>query len=307
MKSGSRSIDRSANRGYALVAVLWTLALLSLMAAALITHSRAAARIEKNAWDRLRVETIAEAATNRAILEILNPAGGAAQRFNGAPMSFDFEGTKVEISIQDELGKVDLNAASADRLRALLNAAGFSATDVDTLSERIMQWREPNDGRRTRRVSIEDYKKAGLPYEPRGAPFQSVDELRLVLGVTDAVFEKLRPAITVYSQVGAVDPQVAPELVLRANPGLSASAVREIPSKRSDSLELNKPDKGAGKKNASRIPLNGRAFTISVEVPTSKAPFHLETTIRLTGDISQPYWVLEKRTYGLAAPSRRLP
>ena len=43
------------------------------------------------------------------------------------------------------------------------------------------------------------YRAAGLPYGPPGTPFQSVDELADVLGMTPALFARLAPHLTVFT------------------------------------------------------------------------------------------------------------
>jgi len=286
---------KHSERGYALILVLWSLTLLSLIAAMLISQNRIASRLEANSWRQLQAEVTADAATVRGILILFDPQTHKAGGLYGAAMPFQFEGADVEIAIQDEFGKIDLNAASGDLLRALLVAADYSPADADVTASRIVEWRNAN-GRRPKDVIEQEYRQAGLTYAPRGLPFQSKDELKLVLGVTEGGFEKLGPAITVYSQSGAIDPSKAPEIVLRAAPSLSIAAINNIlaarlapASERDDTESSEAPD------GVIRVPLNGRAFTISVAFQTRGNLHKVETIIRLTGDPNKPYWVLERR------------
>ena len=52
---------------------------------------------------------------------------------------------------------------------------------------------------RARRTKAPIYRAAGLLYSPRGAPFQHVAELGLVLGIPEAMVERAMPFVTVYS------------------------------------------------------------------------------------------------------------
>ena len=52
--------------------------------------------------------------------------------------SFDFDGIIIEISIQDELGKVDLNHAEASLLLGLLKSAGLDFDSATRLADKIV-------------------------------------------------------------------------------------------------------------------------------------------------------------------------
>jgi general secretion pathway protein K len=290
---------KHSERGYALILVLWSLMLLSLIAAMLISQNRISSRLEANAWRQLQAEVTADAATVRGILMLFDPQTHRAGGLYGAATPFQFEGAAVEIAIQDEFGKIDINAASIDLLRALLVAADYSPADADVTANRIVEWRDANSSRPMGAIE-QEYRRAGLSYAPRGLPFQSKNELKLVLGMTDESFEKLGPAITVYSQSGAIDPSKAPEIVLRAAPSLSSADVNNILATR---LEPAAEGNGAEPVNASggviRVPLNGRAFTISVSNQSRGNLYKVETIVRLTGDPNKLYWVLGRLTQPL--------
>lgn len=287
--------SKRSEHGYALILVLWSLTLLSLIAAMLISQNRIASRLEANAWHRLQAEVAADAATVRGVLMLYDPETHRAGALYGAAIPFQFEGADVEIAIQDEFGKIDLNAASGDLLRALLVAAAYSPAGADVTANRIVEWRNAN-GRRPKDVIEQEYRQAGLAYAPRGLPFQSKDELKLVLGVTSEGFEKLVPAITVFSQSGAIDPSKASEIVLRAAPSLSAAAVNNILTARlASASERDDAEASEASDGVIRVPLNGRAFAISVTFQTRGNLHKVETIVRLTGDPNKPYWVLERR------------
>ena len=260
-------------RGYALVSVLWATALLSLIAAMLLMQARTASRIETNALSRAQAEAVADAAVSRAVLAILAARGAAPPRFAGAPLAFTFERADVEIRIQDEFGKVDLNAADETRLRALLREAGLPSDAAERLAARIVERRATNAS---------------------GTGFRSADELRLVSGMTQGLFERLRPALTVHSQSANIDPEVAPELVLRILPGFDERRIRSMLASRPAFSVL---DSGTNADGAGP-PLNGRAFAIAVDVRMGRARLQTETIVRLTGDPHKPFWILERREAG---------
>ncbi|MCH8111718.1 MAG: hypothetical protein IH905_07160 [Proteobacteria bacterium] len=66
----------SRQRGIALIAVLWTVLLLSLIATNFLTQTRTDARITRNLIDNAGAEALADAGVYRAIVALLAPATG---------------------------------------------------------------------------------------------------------------------------------------------------------------------------------------------------------------------------------------
>src|SRR5262249_7498885 len=129
------------------------------------------------------------------------------------------------------------------------------------------------------------YRAAGLSYRPRNGPFQSVDELMLVMDMTATLFKRMEPALTVYSGRQFIDPQVAPREVLLAMPGADQAAVDVVVRQR---------NQGASGGNVQPT-VRGRAFAIRVEFAKPYEGHAQTVTVRLTDDEVQPYWVLNWR------------
>ncbi len=82
-----------------------------------------------------------------------------------------------------EAGRLDVNHAPAEILAALPGLdAGIAAAIVD--------WRDADDtvGEGGAERGDGAYAGAKIPYAPRNAPFEALEELRLVRGVTDAMW-----------------------------------------------------------------------------------------------------------------------
>lgn len=277
-----------AERGLALVSVLWGLSILSLIAVSLVSSGSLAYRLDHNEAERVSTELLMEAALQRAVLGLLDPRPEARWRVDGVPVSLPFGGARVTWRIQDELGKVDLNAAEAAALERLLLAAGAVPEEAELLARRIEAWRRPADERIL--DDEEDYLLAG--YEPRRGPFQSIEELRLLAGMSEALFERVAPALTVHSQRPQVDPASAPELVLRALPGLDDRRVTEILEARGGPRD-DEAESRPGRLGPT-VPLRGRAFGIEVETERGRRRVSQRFVVRLTESDSQPYWLLAR-------------
>jgi hypothetical protein len=65
-------------------------------------------------------------------------------------------------------------------------------------------------------AEAKQYADAGLPYRPPNAPIESLDDLRLVQGMTPEIFAAARPFLTIFTDVAAPEPKGAPLQVQRA-------------------------------------------------------------------------------------------
>lgn len=286
--------DTSAERGIALVSVLWAISILSLIAVTVMSTSTLSYRMERNSWQRTKAETLANAGINRAVLGIIDPRPDKRWPVDGTPQTITLDNTEITLSVQDELGKIDINYATGDLLHRLLESAGVPLDQLDSLVARINDWRTSGGGRSINGANARDYESAGYSYTPRGSLFQSVDELQRVMGMTPEIFARLKPAITIYSQKSIFDSQYAPREALLALPGIIPDDVDEMLAGRGDgagSLQFNGDALRSGVISPA-IPLNGRAFTITADVSYQGVEVRRIVTLRLTGDNATPYYVL---------------
>lgn len=267
--------------GFALVSVLWGVAVLSLISAAVLSSSVLSSTFQKRiAMDALG-SALADAGIARACLALLDERTANRWRTDGGIQKFAFAGHEVLVAIQDELGRIDLNAADFEVLRHLLVSAGVDASASEELANRILDWRESDGLLRRGNADI------ASPYDvwrPRHGPFQSVDELLLVQGVTADLFAVLSPALTVFSGKANVDPSVAPASVLSALPGMDEGRAADILAER----------ERLGGPSSSSLALVGRTFAIRAEVEIGTRRFVRSATIRLTPKGNSPCLVLSR-------------
>jgi general secretion pathway protein K len=136
---------------------------------------------------------------------------------DGRAQRFVFEGHRLDVRVVDESAKVDLNAAPADVLSGLFVALQLDPDRARALAGAIMDWRD-TDNLLSAEGGAEDgeYAQAGLPYGAKDRPFDTVSELRQVLGVDAAVFERAHPYLTVYTGQARPSPAFAARPVLQA-------------------------------------------------------------------------------------------
>ena len=100
-------------------------------------------------------------------------------------------------------------------LASLMRVLGVDGQKAEALGETILDWREPGPSPRPNGAKQPQYVAAGLSYGPLGAPFESVDEVGRVLGMTPDIMDRLRPYLSVY-QLGQPDPRYAAKPVIQA-------------------------------------------------------------------------------------------
>jgi general secretion pathway protein K len=198
-------------RGFALLIVLWTMALLVLIMVQLTASGRSEAQLARN----LRNDAIAEAAADAAIYEAIYHlmAPGSAHWFPGGSYVLAEPHGVAEVRIENLAGRVNPNIASPELLTALLQAMGFEQRLSASLAAGIVDWRSPGRRRQTRVAP--QYAAAGRDYAPPGTPVRDVQELSGVLGMTPDILASLAPHLTVFS-TGDPDPAFADPIVLQA-------------------------------------------------------------------------------------------
>jgi general secretion pathway protein K len=198
---------RRGERGVALVIVLWTLALLAVLAGAFSTASRTHTKLAFNVIERAKAEALADAAVARAIAGLLTPPEEGGLRVDQTPYAWIFDGGEVVFTIADEGGKIDLNSVGAEELSAILAALGVPARDSARLAGAIVDFRDDDQAVSASGAEAAEYRRAGLPHGPKDAPFERVDELSLVLGMTSEVMALLGPIATVHT--ATAEPTIA--------------------------------------------------------------------------------------------------
>ena len=200
-------------RGFALLIVLWTVVLLALLVTQLTASGRAEAQLAFN----LRAAAVAEAAADGALSEGVFHALDSSERHwraDGVAHVVRLPSAVVEVRIDNEAGKININSASPELLAALLRAVDTDTGTSTTLSAAIVDWRFV-DAQRGGGAKTAAYRNAGRNYGPPSAPFRSVQELGLVIGMTPALLARLSPHLTVYHD-GEPDYSVADSVVRQA-------------------------------------------------------------------------------------------
>ena len=211
--------------GLALILVLWVLSLLTIMAGSFALSMRREASIIAGIRNNAQAMAVAESGIALAEMMLLNPDPNKRWRAEGNIYQINSGDAKVRVRLLSETGKIDINQADQTVLEGLMTYAPVDTEQQTRLVNAILDWRDEDDLVRIEGAEKKEYKDAGLNYHPQNKPFQSIEELQLVLGMNETVFKWIEPLVTVYSGQKQVAMQEATKEVLQVIPGLDMELV----------------------------------------------------------------------------------
>jgi general secretion pathway protein K len=208
---------RINDKGIALVLILWVLALLSVIAGEFSYAMRTEVNITRNFKEESEAYYLALAGLNRAIGELVRnqvapqkkklledeakrekhedetSSDGDTQeparwRINVSIPPVPFGGGAFSVRIGNEAGKVNINQANEAFLKMMLDAFDLDDQQKSIIVDSILDWRDEDDLHRTNGAENDFYQSLPSPYDCKNAPFDSVEELLLVRGVTPEIY-----------------------------------------------------------------------------------------------------------------------
>ena len=210
---GGRRGARSEG-GFALLLVLWSLVLLTLITTRLVAGGRSEVQLAGNLRAAAAAEMLADAAVHEAMFRFLQ-RGSTGWVADGVARPLRLPGGAALVRIEDEAGRVSPNQAPEALLGALLRAVGADAGTARSVAAAMVDWRSMSVQSRPFGAKAAEYRAAGKDYAPPQAPFRSVEEVGLVLGMTPELLRRVSPYLTVFYD-GDPDPALAAPVVLAA-------------------------------------------------------------------------------------------
>lgn len=224
-----------SRRGFVLLTVLWALALASAvvgtaLALAKLGQATSANRmvLARAGWAReacaqILVARMAQDSTLRALDTVDLGRGGWCRA-----------------SVDDPGARVNVNAADAEILRRLVAN--------DTVTDALLDWRDPDDLPRPLGAEAGWYLAQGRPL-PRNGPLADTRELALIRGIDSTRLDRLVAVLTTRG-TGQVNLGSAPPEVLATLPGMSAELMRAVLSHRSGGAIVGRAEELIGSLSA---------------------------------------------------------
>jgi type II secretory pathway component PulK len=244
--------------GSALIAVVFTLLFASALAASLMGTTRSDLRLSINYERQIESELSSEAGIAAAILMLSDPRANPSALAKGQAFTVEAGSKPVEVSIESEAGKINLNHKGSPLLKRLLETVCPDNPGTGQLWGAI---------------------EAALGAAPQGEKaFRMFGEIGRLPGATPGLLAAIEPYVSVYSFREAPDYGLAPPMLqsLMAEGG-NATGIAAVQSQR----------------NNTGVPNSG-IFTIKAK-PADSAAAPLEAIVYITGDAAYPYKVLAWR------------
>jgi len=256
-------------RGFALLIVLWAMALLALLGTQVTGAGRAETRLATALRSSAQLQEAADGAVYETIWHMLDGSGdywppGAMTQVLNEP------GGRVVVTIDDERGKLDVNQVPPGLLQAFFGVLGADQATAEKVANAVTDWRsQAPSGNGGDTALASEYRLDGRNWGPAGQEFQRLDELPLVLGLSPALYKASLPYLTLGLEQG-------PWLSHASPPVLAAMAK----AKRESGLAVDNAD--------SRGPVVLRIEARAVG--RGGAAFTRHVLFRLDGSLSGPAW-----------------
>ncbi|CAH1386509.1 type II secretion system minor pseudopilin [Candidatus Nitrotoga sp. M5] len=266
--------------GIALVLVLWATTLLAVIAASFAFSMRTDMLLAQNLAASARAQAVADAGIQRAVYEIFKSIDDLQRwKGDGVPHLWTFGGAKLSITLLDVSGKIDINSASDELLKSLLKSVGLNEEESNILLDAIKDWRDGDDLPHPKGAEVSEYQAAGLKYRPANAPFETVNELQRVLGMTPELFANLADTLTVDSHQAGINAVIAPRNVLLALPGATVELVDAYLAERQEALLKNLPPPPFAPAAAAVAGEDGSVYSVRAEAALPDGTVFVRETV----------------------------
>jgi general secretion pathway protein K len=239
---------RIGDRGVALLVTLMILVLIVTLVWEVFRLGARSAQTGAYSRDSIRAGLVAEAGINATRIALREDAEDnnydTLDEIWSRPVPpIDLGEGTIGIVVEDEERKININRlvlpngnAPDDQKLAVFRRL-LEILEIDPLlADAVVDWIDNDDTPRVGSAESAFYLSRPFPYQAKNDFLDTVDELRLVRGVTPKVFEQLRPFVSVHSS-GKVNLNTAPKQVIMAlSAGQDAADAGEITEAGADEI-----------------------------------------------------------------------
>lgn len=256
-------LDRSG--GVILLVTLWMVMIWTLLAVGMGRHKHIDFSLTRYHLGKLRAKYVAMAGVNYAMQQIVLDSKDEAAQKQDTPAQCGFMLSKEQTAeglfkhvllgtgyfdvgytsldqgkpvfiygFQDEESKINLNAINSSNygiLSQLLQLLGYEEKLAEEIAAAVADWGDEDDVVLNTDLGAEKdyYSQQGLPYRCKNRPFESVEELTLIRGMSTEIFQKIKPFVTIFPLEGSttVNFETASQTVLEA---LARNEIHSVPN-----------------------------------------------------------------------------
>ena len=191
---------------------------IAVMAAMAVTYAQyTASRIDTLDAETTRAQLAAAADAGIAIALDGLTNKGAVQRWpiDGQTRKVRFDGVPIDVTVEDERGKIMLNQIDEENIVWLLESLGLSGDRLEVARDSFLDWIDSDDSARPSGAESEYYGARGLVARNDGP--RSIDEMGDIRGFSPDLLDRFRAIATVDSgtDAGSFEPKTASPLAIK--------------------------------------------------------------------------------------------
>lgn len=179
--------------------------------------------IARNGSDLAQARATADAGITLAVMGLFSPAPATRWRADGQSHVVDYGAGTITVRVFDEGGKIDLNAAPIEVIAALLDEFGVDPDQRSAVIAGVVARRQAFAAAAAKAPPPNRFAFRGnstFATNVYRLAFADVAELQLMPGMTRAIYDRVSPYLTTYSQNPTVNPLTAARATLLALPGV---------------------------------------------------------------------------------------
>ncbi len=271
-------------RGYAMIAAIVGVAAFGFIAFELVAQNRGVLAEVRGEAEQAKLAAACSAGLYTAIAGLATTDVTQRWGIDGRARIVQFGDTTLAITVEDERGKIPLNGIIEEEVHDLFADAGVSGPLLDTLTDSFEDWEDTDDSARPTGAEAAAYAPMG--YRPRNAGFRTIEELRMLKGMTDDIYARVAPAITVFfGESGGFSESTSQPLALQV--------LGEVTANSPEVIERVKELNGEATVARSLLKASLLARTLTVRVEARKGQTYLKRTaiVELTGNTAPGYWL----------------
>ena len=183
------------NRGIVLPTVLWITILTVVVAGNYASAVHLNTKAVGNIKTAVKLKYDAISGINIALSKLLSDASNGNIKYE-----VSVNNNNVEIEVRPERMKTNLNAADASQIGNTFIDAGINPDIAEVLSDRIIDWRDPDHSTLQYGMEDREYFDSGKSYGAKDKGFEDLVELMLIADIDKKMFERISGYFTIYDK-----------------------------------------------------------------------------------------------------------
>lgn len=184
------------SRGNVLIVLLWIMAVLGFLALSISSEVKRLADLSYGVSKRRSFFLLAFSAFEESLVRMVLEDDSRRWLPDGSERELELWGKKLNVVLEDESQKLNVNTAKEEDLAAVLASLGVQ--EPDALAQAILDFCDWDNAPRPLGAEDDYYLSLTPPYKPLNRPFRRFEELLLVRGMTPELWWRLLPHITLW-------------------------------------------------------------------------------------------------------------